>query len=496
MIRYVKAKTTPLHFKLPFDADNFVAELLWGDRVDVLNNSGTNWKVRARGKIGFVKKSALGTKSLLEIYFIDVGQGDGVLVKFPDGRHMMIDGGWPRKSQPTGKNAADFVDWKFFRDYRADKITLDEIVVSHNDQDHYGGLWDLLNPNETHELDLKDVRVENIYHAGLSWWKKSGGGRTLGPSATIPKGKMFTRLLEDRASVKSATSGSGSPQLQGEWAKFMKVALKAKTKTGNNTPITRLSDTNAYVPGYEPDGSKPSVKILAPVQFDNSGKPAIRKFKGKDSKSTNGNSILLRIDYKKAKILMTGDLNTYSQRWLLDDYAGHHDEFECDVAKACHHGSGDVSYEFLSKVKASATIISSGDTEGHDHPKPEIVSASALTGHTQIENDMVVTPLIYSTELARSTSLGTVTKVETSVPGKPSQEIKGKDLSKVEITYRVKMAGDRNPRTDNRPINTKPVVAGLIYGLVNVRTDGKTILCATLDEKDNVWNYKTFDARF
>jgi len=39
-------------------------------------------------------------------------------------------------------------------------------------------------------------------------------------------------------------------------------------------------------------------------------------------------------------------------------------------------------------------------------------------------------------------------------------------------------------------------VAGLIYGLVNVRTDGETILCATLNEKDNTWQIKRFTSRF
>ena len=40
------------------------------------------------------------------------------------------------------------------------------------------------------------------------------------------------------------------------------------------------------------------------------------------------------------------------------------------------------------------------------------------------------------------------------------------------------------------------VVGGLIYGLVNVRTDGDKILCATLDEKDNKWRIETFHSRF
>ncbi len=494
MKRYIRRHTTELHARVPFDKDSFIVELLWGDGVEIVDEDDGHAKVRARGKTGWVKRSALGSKSLLEVYFIDVGQGDGILIRFPDGRHMMVDGGWPRKSQPTGKNAADFVDWKFCKDYRMNRIELDDMVVSHNDQDHYGGLWDLLNPKESYQLDLEDVRVENFWHAGLSWWNDNG--RWLGPSKNTADGKMFTRLLDDRSSVRNATNGGTSPQLQGEWAKFMKIALKARTRGDTPTPFERLSSRMEYFPGYEPDGEAPTIKMLAPVEFEVGGAPAIRKFKGSNSKSTNGNSVLMRLDYGNARILLTGDLNTYSQQTLLSDYEGHHDEFECDVAKACHHGSGDVSYEFLSKLKPSVTVISSGDNESHDHPKPDIVAASALTGNVSVVDDVVVTPLVYSTELSRSIALGHVTKVDTAVDGEPPQSISGAKLKDVKVTYKVKMAGDRNPRTRSRAINRKPVVAGLIYGLVNVRTDGKTILCATLDEKKNVWNYKTFKARF
>ncbi len=34
------------------------------------------------------------------------------------------------------------------------------------------------------------------------------------------------------------------------------------------------------------------------------------------------------------------------------------------------------------------------------------------------------------------------------------------------------------------------------YSLVNVRTDGKTIMCATLDETEDKWVIYTFSARF
>src|SRR5690606_21193685 len=47
-------------------------ELLWGDRVQVLDATGARWRVRARGVTGFVAPTVLGDTSLLEVYFIDV----------------------------------------------------------------------------------------------------------------------------------------------------------------------------------------------------------------------------------------------------------------------------------------------------------------------------------------------------------------------------------------------------------------------------------------
>ncbi|HRQ64129.1 MAG TPA: hypothetical protein PKZ76_04565 [Xanthomonadaceae bacterium] len=161
MIRYVKRRGGTFTTRMYVGATDAAwrTDLLWGDRVQVLDDSGPRWRVKARGRFGFVDPAHLGSQSLLEFYFIDVGQGDGVLIRTPDHRHILIDGGWPRRNQPTGKNAADFVDWKFAKDYGADAIKLDVMICSHNDQDHYGGLWDLLNPQQHHELDLRKVQT-------------------------------------------------------------------------------------------------------------------------------------------------------------------------------------------------------------------------------------------------------------------------------------------------------------------------------------------------
>jgi beta-lactamase superfamily II metal-dependent hydrolase len=471
--------------------------LLWGDGVRRLGDQANGRvKVRARGKDGWVKQTALNGESLLEVYFIDVGQGDGILIKTPDFRHIMIDGGHPRGQQNTGKSAADFVDWKFCKDYGLQGIALDAMIASHNDFDHYGGLSDLLDADQESELDASSVTLEAFYHAGVSWWVGPGGKRTLGQTTQSGARIYLSQLLGDRAAAVAATSGAG-PQLQGEWKNFIEKVLASKTASGAPTSVARIASSTGHLPGFSATPGKVSARLLGPVEYEVGGQTVLGSLSS-DSKSTNGNSVLLRLDYGRSRILLTGDLNRESQDALLAFHAGNVLEFQSDVAKSCHHGSEDVSFRFLQAMNPAATIISSGDGEGHDHPRPRITAASGATGHLTIQDDQILTPLVYATELARSVSLGhpmSVT-VHAEQAGSGDIELGAAALQRVELTYRETKPGELNPRTRKRRLSGMKVVAGLIYGLVNVRTDGKTILTATMNEGDGSFALKKFPSRF
>lgn len=488
---YVKTDTTPLYSAKTDNAK--VCHLLWGDGVRFLpgGKSGGRRKVKARGRIGWVTTKDLGGNSLLEFYFIDVGQGDGILIKTPDFRHVMIDGGFHRYVQDTGKNAADFVDWKFVKDYGKKRIDLDAMIVSHCDADHYGGLSDLLDVSQSNELKASGVRVEKLYHAGLSWWRTSANGKTLGPSEPKNGQKFWTRLLDNRSSVKKAiTTGPGN-KLHGLWKKFFEIVYNTKRKSGQPTSIQRLSHLDQYVPGFAPGAqNQPTIRVLGPVEFKVNGKPAVRKFTGGNSKNTNGVSLLLRVDYGRTRVILTGDLNQASQTTLLDDYTGRRSEFQCDVAKSCHHGSEDISYRFLEAMRPAVTVISSGDNEGHDHPRPSVIAASATTGYMELKDDKLVTPLVYSTELARSVDFGHPTKLEEKdANGKTTNTLRGKALMRSVLHL-------KKTKRDYVKLEHALVVGGLIYGLVNIRTDGDRILCATMDEKSKKWRIETIKSRF
>ncbi len=445
---------------------------IWGDRVRIRTGDVDQdevVKVAGRGREVWIRPEHLGGDPLLEVYVIDVGQGDGLLVVSPEGHHIMVDGGNTRKFQNAGKNAADFVDWKFYKEYlnrseRSDDdkatIRLDAVVASHNDIDHFGGILDLLDfkkkANDA-ELDCKSVKVETFYHAGLSWWfngldSRGRKKRTLGD----PDDGFYTKLLDDRDSAVAATENLSDPDfdtLNGAWGSCVKAAVRCKKASapGEPTHIERLTTvSHDWLPGFAPGNpdSAISIRVLGPVaETLDSGAVGLKKFPDGNSKNTNGHSVVLRVDYGDRKLLLTGDLNTHAQRYIMEQYGDEFSsEYGCDMAKGCHHGSRDVSYAFLAGLEPVATVISSGDAETHDHPRPTIVAASAITGRKLIDEsgESLIMPLVYMTEVSRSYALGKLDELR--------------------------------------------VVDGLVYGLVNVRTDGKTLLFASMEEKGADWS--------
>lgn len=472
--------------------------LLWGDGVHHVGGevSGSRRKIRARGQTGWVDQAHLGGSPLLELYFIDVGQGDGVLIRTPDFRHIMLDGGYPRKSQPTGKSAADFVDWKFFKDYRHDTVVLDEMISSHIDFDHCGGLSDLLatTADTSDGMDCKAVTVENFYHSGLSHWQAHDGVKAgLGPTTSALGKKWFTRLLSGRQSALDATNGTGA-QAKGEWARFVHLMTQTNDASGNPSKIGRLSQATQWLANY-PAHAPVSIRVLGPIEDTVSGSPALLRLDSSQSINTNGTSVLLRINFGRARILLTGDLNQKAHHALLEFHTDNEEEFACDVAKCCHHGSEDISVEFLGHVRAACTVISSGDHEGHDHPRPRIVAASGLTGFRTIKDDKIVTPLVYSTELARSVEFGDPQSV--TIGKDPAAETLDLNrLYEVQVSYKKVAAGALRSTNETTTLDRSMLVHKVLYGLVNVRTDGTRIVTATMNEGDRSFSVKTFNARF
>lgn len=98
--------------------------------------------------VGFlpISKTNAATKEL-KVHFINVGQGDSILIQAPAGKTMLIDGG----PKSAGDDIVDFLKSKGVK-------TLDYVVATHPDADHIGGLTDI----------LKSFSVKNFIDSGKS----------------------------------------------------------------------------------------------------------------------------------------------------------------------------------------------------------------------------------------------------------------------------------------------------------------------------------------
>ncbi|MCL2063109.1 MAG: MBL fold metallo-hydrolase [Candidatus Cloacimonetes bacterium] len=94
----------------------------------------------------------------LKVHFINVQQGDAILIQSPDDKNMMIDGGYGRRGTRDWQGGGVPIALNYLENMN---IThLDFIVETHRHLDHWGGLQDILDsaitsgpyisPNQTH----------------------------------------------------------------------------------------------------------------------------------------------------------------------------------------------------------------------------------------------------------------------------------------------------------------------------------------------------------
>lgn len=152
---------------------------------------------------------------LLEVVTLDVGQGDAAVVRFPDNRTMLIDGGIRRKYYDAQKQK--MVDYDigqriiepYFDTHGIRK--LDMVVLTHPDLDHGGGLGYILeNFKVSRVLGISDMLLDSQTHQRLQTIAKArdipyafpyAGEIALTPTATLnllhPIDPASTNLLDD-----------------------------------------------------------------------------------------------------------------------------------------------------------------------------------------------------------------------------------------------------------------------------------------------------------
>lgn len=102
----------------------------------------------------------------LEIITFDVGNADCFLIKAPNNEYLMIDTG--KSSYKGGKTQAEMIVIKYLKDQGIKKI--ETLIVTHFDNDHCGGVIDILKNIKVGQIYVNDLNHEsssaiNIYKA-------------------------------------------------------------------------------------------------------------------------------------------------------------------------------------------------------------------------------------------------------------------------------------------------------------------------------------------
>lgn len=452
-------------------------QLLWGDYVGLRGPTQDGWiRVCTRTvREGWVQESAIQKDRLLEVIFVDIGQGDGSLVVTPKDEHILIDAG-------AGDNFIRFLRWRYpkfatRRDFKA-------VVISHPDADHYAGFRELFKEG------CANVFVETLYHNGIVERAAAKDADTLGPRTKVGGVTYLTDVVRDKERLEKLLS---DPAV---WkGKAYPTMLKEALDCGRVTDIRMLSESDGHMPGYGP-GEEVSIEVLGPVtEPDAKGKPRLRWFEepSKIGPTKNGHSVVLRLRYGNVTLLLGGDLNIPAEQHLLAHHTGMtlppatekerarivkaaRKVFQADVAKACHHGSADFSDLYLEAVNPIATVISSGDEEPHAHPRSDSLGTIGKFSRGS-------RPLIFSTELSRSAAEAIKHPSLVREEFRKAQR-KIEQATTPEAREKALAAFEKLVSTIQRSIGT--------YGAVNVRTDGQRVVIAYKIEmarnKDRQWD--------
>jgi len=415
---YVTKRTTPFYKSPAEGARHFV--LLYGDEVELLGEEQNNRvKIKHREREGWVSKDHVGDEPVLEVYFIDVGQGDSTFIVTPGRKKILVDGG-------INNRALQFLAWKY-RLWEArpeDKLVIDLIVLSHADEDHVNGL--------TYILGHPGIIVKEIVHSGIAVFKPGEYQTTLGDLHV--DGQKYLVTSHDRLEELP------DDKLSDSFLKW-KEAIRAKGQVKY-----RAVSTGSQIDIQEPDIA---MEVLGPrvERVQSYVKPVYRWF-GNDAETINGHSLVLRLNYEDVSLLLSGDLNVDGCKHLMRDESLV-SKFDAIVLKAPHHGSHEFHRSLLEAVNPQVTVISSGDDPDYGHPRANFVGV--IGGVSRSEE-----PLIFSTEIAAAF----------------------KDVGE-NLREQIKLSDEEFKALDEDTLlKLRKLFKRRLHGMINVRTDGKKLYAA------------------
>jgi len=323
-------------------------------------SGGCNEAVKDRLKGWAAVGAALGLALLLiwvpwggghgvAVHFLDVGQGDSILVQTPGRKNMLIDAGGRRDEFQTGSGTGDQVVTPYLRKIGVQR--LDVLVLTHPHEDHAGGAAAV----------VKNFPVE---------------------LALVPQVDKKVFKSKEEVTVEEITAGQKTKSSSDEEIPAAYVALLEKmAASGIMVRTAGAGDTLRLDHNLE-------IEVLSPAEM-----------KGESKSFLNNQSLVLKLTYMDRSFIFAGDIEEDAQSGLIRGGA----DLRADVLKLPHHGSRSLLPELVEQVKPGIVVISVGAHNNFGHPAPSTLDmlyrAGALVYRTDQDGAVIIKTDGYNLEV-------------------------------------------------------------------------------------------------
>ena len=261
-------------------------------------------------------------RGILTVAFLNIGQGDAIFIEAPSGSQILIDGGPNKSVLRELSKVMPFYD-----------RSIDVVLATHADQDHIGGIPDV----------LQKYKVDIFMETGVS-----------GESSSY---KELEKIVEEKS------QGVPLGNFKGEPLKKIFVRRGMVVDLGNGAMLQIL------FPDRDPAGMETNTSsIIARLVYGENE----FLFTGDSPKSIENYLVSLE-----------------SQGETLGNSQGLTLGLESDVLKSGHHGSKtSTSPEFVTAVSPEYVVISAGKDNRYGHPHQEVLDIFNSFGAKILRTDL------------------------------------------------------------------------------------------------------------
>jgi len=261
------------------------------------------------------------------VQFLDVGQGDSILIRTPDGKHLLIDGGgtldfskpgeeWKKRKRPYEVGGKLLVPLLKKRGVHH----LDMLIMTHEDADHSGGL----------QAVVEQLPVKQFWFNG-----------TYKPNRDIEK--LFQTALDKHIPLLAAEAGS-------------------RIQIDRRTALTWLHPFPAKSAQIEVQAEQNNASVVFLLEMEGTR----WLFTGDMEKETE-NAVLQRLGASQPPAAAAPPI---------------------DVLKVAHHGSRTSTTEaWLDYWRPRTAVISVGATNSYGHPSPDVLTRLGQNGINVLRTD-------------------------------------------------------------------------------------------------------------